>query len=1050
MIQFSCRCGRRIKAPDQAAGKTATCPACKSSFVVPAGKQAPEPGRPPRRSGGSGKGWWITAGVGTAVLGVAVAAALLLSGKDSSDPKAEPQASTRKKQEGSGGTPPQGPSKQPGDGGEQKNPLDPGQGKTEPPVPPKTVPKIELKPQPKPEVVEPVPKQVPVIDLKPAPKRKVVEQASRLRRFPLWKGRLNDSEKGPDIFSFFGANLTGTAFAPDRRTLVATYSPMAALVGGGITGPGAKFDKIMEASLGGAEHIALWDLERGEEVRRFTSKEPLRHPRGPVFSADGRKVLILHGRKISALPFGDADGEICLWNPADGNLIARHSLVRTFGDFRVRDYPSCATFAPGSDRIALGNDDVSEMSGGGMPAGFWERHRNAVALIEPSTGKDVRLTGPTRPLAALAFTPDGRHLFTAAGTALGRNPALLILQPERFAEEDSLRQWDAATGKEIRKLPVKGATECVAVSPDGKLLISGGFDGKVRTWDVATGELVKDFGILPSIPTTFDFSRDGRKVMIAARKHVFIHDVATGREILTLRTCREHLRFPGSTRAVFGKEDRHALLVVLDEKEDVVYLEEWELPTAAAGSRVEGGDSIPPLVLDPGKTGSQKNPEEVMPGFDPKKNPAAKPVQALPREFVKARSFVIWDGIEFNDRFQKASDGRPFGTVLVSGTAFSTDRDQLLVGYSTRIDSSERDGLRTRYQEANFIALWNLAEGKMVRRFRPKTAMDPINALGFSADGRRAVSGTGHENLDKSGTGIEASIRLWDTETGQESAAQPFQYSLRWRGNRGPGGFAQVGCAAISPGDGSIAAATLADEIHRLDLPRLLFGASRLPFPQAVPILQEHFAIRIYDGKLQKSKRLLAGHTAPVHCLLYSPKGRHLFSAAGRRKGAGEPRLAAVLPADDTVRQWDMATGKEVRVFRGSEGPVRALALSPDGTFLVSGGDDEKIRCWDVKSGRQLHEFGGLKDRLLAAAFTDDGRQVAIGGYDGIHLCETVTGRKVATLRPKLSTTARGSARYESVAFAKGARSLYTVSTPFLLSHPQVLVEEWTVPQMEK
>jgi WD40 repeat protein len=49
---------------------------------------------------------------------------------------------------------------------------------------------------------------------------------------------------------------------------------------------------------------------------------------------------------------------------------------------------------------------------------------------------------------------------------------------------------------------------------------------------------------------------------------------------------------------------------------------------------------------------------------------------------------------------------------------------------------------------------------------------------------------------------------------------------------------------------------------------------------------------------------------------------------------------------DGTVRVWDLATGKVVGKFEGHAGWVKRVAVSADGRYALSGGDDRLVRLW--------------------------------------------------------------------------------------------------------
>jgi WD40 repeat protein len=56
----------------------------------------------------------------------------------------------------------------------------------------------------------------------------------------------------------------------------------------------------------------------------------------------------------------------------------------------------------------------------------------------------------------------------------------------------------------------------------------------------------------------------------------------------------------------------------------------------------------------------------------------------------------------------------------------------------------------------------------------------------------------------------------------------------------------------------------------------------------------------------------------------------------------------------NTVKLVDVASGKEIRAYKGHTDAVSALAFSPDGKRLASGGKDNTINLWDMPTGKLL------------------------------------------------------------------------------------------------
>lgn len=96
----------------------------------------------------------------------------------------------------------------------------------------------------------------------------------------------------------------------------------------------------------------------------------------------------------------------------------------------------------------------------------------------------------------------------------------------------------------------------------------------------------------------------------------------------------------------------------------------------------------------------------------------------------------------------------------------------------------------------------------------------------------------------------------------------------------------------------------------------------------------------------------------------------------------GDPALLATGHDDGKVRLWDAAAGRLLRELDGHEGPVTAVAFSPDGRRLASAGEDRAVRVCDVATGRTLGTLGRHTDHVEALAWGPDGRRVYSAAWD--------------------------------------------------------------------
>jgi WD40 repeat protein len=119
------------------------------------------------------------------------------------------------------------------------------------------------------------------------------------------------------------------------------------------------------------------------------------------------------------------------------------------------------------------------------------------------------------------------------------------------------------------------------------------------------------------------------------------------------------------------------------------------------------------------------------------------------------------------------------------------------------------------------------------------------------------------------------------------------------------------------------------------------------------------------------------------HCL--SRDGKILFLAHGEHYATN-------------VRMIDTANGEDIFPRRGHVAPLNAVAISPHGRTLASGGKDRVVKVWDLANGRVLHSFSIHSGAVWGLTFSPDGKRLASGSRDGtIALWDVRSGSEVRT-----------------------------------------------------
>jgi hypothetical protein len=112
---------------------------------------------------------------------------------------------------------------------------------------------------------------------------------------------------------------------------------------------------------------------------------------------------------------------------------------------------------------------------------------------------------------------------------------------------------------------------------------------------------------------------------------------------------------------------------------------------------------------------------------------------------------------------------------------------------------------------------------------------------------------------------------------------------------------------------------------------------------------------------------------------------------------------------DQTLKVWDLESGRALATLEGHADWVNACAVTSDGRRVVSASDDKTLKVWDLESGRALTTLEGHADWVRACAVTPDGRRVVSASVD-----KTLKVWDLATYACLF--THRGDAPYSAVA----------------------------------
>jgi WD40 repeat protein len=580
---------------------------------------------------------------------------------------------------------------------------------------------------------------------------------------------------------------------------------------------------------------------------------------------------------------------------------------------------------------------------------------------------------------SVAFRPDGRAMLTGGWDYAGR-------------------LWDADGKPQGDPWQHQSAVGSILFSHDGKTVLTLSYGGVAQLWDVNSGTPMGEPLAHKPFVRLAVWSPDGRTVLTGGSDgSVWLWDAANRAPILrALQAHGKPSTHDGDLRAAaFSPDGRRFLTGSYDHTARL-----WETATGRAiGEPMQHQDQVIAVAFSPdGKTALTASFDHTARLWDatsgkPRMEPLRHPYMVYAASFSPDGKTVLTGGGERVGRLWDATTGAPVGPPLphrggVSLVGFSPDGRVAITGSSD-----------------NTARLWDVATGQPLGA--PLRHQGFLQSAAFRPDGQLVLTGS-----------YDRSARLWEVAAGSQATL----LRNEGRSRRQATGFEPT-------------TSSHADELRHAGL---ITVAIFSPDGRNVLTGDWEGTARLWDVATGKPIGKPLQVPDPITAAVFSRDGKTVVIGTGKH----EIQNGGEMTRRGEVRLWSVPDGMPSSFTLAHKAEVLSLALSPDGRTILTGGSDSTARLWDAATGRPLSPPLEHERVVRTVVFSPDGRVALTADQDEIRRWDVATGKRLdPPLRyegngPSMDLAFRHDAQAVLVGFDDHTARVYGTTSGKLLCPP--------------